>query len=80
MIRGYYTNDHTAKKLNEVTVKFGKIPVLVKRDSPGFIVNRIMMAQFIEAIKLVEEGVTPPEDIAIQNIHNWGFTSLVMLN
>jgi 3-hydroxybutyryl-CoA dehydrogenase len=43
----------------------GKTPVEVKKDSPGFIVNRVMMAQFIEAIKLYEEGVASLEDIDI---------------
>jgi len=65
IIRGYYTNDDTVKTLKEVTVKFGKTPVEVKKDSPGFIVNRVMMAQYIEAIKLVEEGVATLEDIDI---------------
>jgi len=41
----------------------GKTAVEVKKDSPGFIVNRILMAQFIEAIKLLEEGVSSMEDI-----------------
>jgi len=63
IIRGYSTSDDTVKTLNDVTVKFGKTPVVVKKDSPGFVVNRVMMAQFIEAIKLVEEGVATPADI-----------------
>lgn len=65
IIRGYYTSDDTVKILNDVSIKMRKTPVLVKKDSPGFIVNRVMMAQFIEAIKLVEEGVATPEDIDI---------------
>ncbi|MCG9967237.1 3-hydroxyacyl-CoA dehydrogenase family protein [Pelotomaculum terephthalicicum JT] len=65
IIRGYSTSDDTVKILTDVTVKFGKKPIVVKKDSPGFVVNRVMMAQFIEAIKLVEEGVATPEDIDI---------------
>ncbi|MDD3653878.1 MAG: 3-hydroxyacyl-CoA dehydrogenase family protein [Desulfotomaculaceae bacterium] len=65
IIRGYYTSDDTVSTLKDVTVKMRKTPVLVKRDSPGFIVNRIMLIQFIEAIKLLEEGVATPEDIDI---------------
>jgi 3-hydroxybutyryl-CoA dehydrogenase len=41
----------------------GKTTVEVKKDSPGFIVNRLMMAQYIEAIRLLEEGVATMEDI-----------------
>lgn len=36
---------------------------MVKKDTPGFIVNRIMVPQFIEAIRLLEEGVASAEDI-----------------
>jgi len=65
VIRGYNTSDETVKVISEVAVKMGKTPVEVKKDSPGFIVNRVMMAQFIEAIKLYEEGVASLEDIDI---------------
>ena len=38
--------------------KLGKFPVLVK-DSPGFLVNRILMPYLIEAGHLLESGVAP---------------------
>ncbi|NLB80037.1 MAG: 3-hydroxyacyl-CoA dehydrogenase family protein [Clostridiaceae bacterium] len=63
IIRGYYTNDDTVGKLSEVAQNMGKTTVEVKKDSPGFIVNRLMMAQYIEAIRLLEEGVATIEDI-----------------
>ena len=63
VIRGYYTSDETVRVVSETAVKMGKTPVEVKKDSPGFIVNRILMAQFIEAIRLLEEGVASIEDI-----------------
>ncbi|MDF9409655.1 3-hydroxyacyl-CoA dehydrogenase family protein [Pelotomaculum isophthalicicum JI] len=65
IIRGYYTSDDTVNTLLDVTVKFNKKSIVVKKDSPGFVVNRVMMAQYIEAIKLVEEGVATPEDVDI---------------
>lgn len=63
VIRGYATSEETVQQLMDVTRKMGKTPVDVKKDSPGFIVNRILMAQFIEAIRLLEEGVATPQDI-----------------
>ncbi|MDO9535160.1 MAG: 3-hydroxyacyl-CoA dehydrogenase NAD-binding domain-containing protein [Bacillota bacterium] len=63
IIRGYYTSDETVKSASEVAQKMGKTTVEVKKDSPGFIVNRLMMAQYIEAIRLLEEGVATMEDI-----------------
>jgi 3-hydroxyacyl-CoA dehydrogenase len=63
VIRGYYTSDETVKLASEVSQGMGKTPVVVKKDTPGFIVNRIMMPQFLEAIRIVEEGIATPEDI-----------------
>ena len=63
VIRGYYTSDETVKLANDAAQGLGKTPVVVKKDTPGFIVNRIMMPQFLEAIRIVEEGIASPEDI-----------------
>ncbi|MEW6274816.1 MAG: 3-hydroxyacyl-CoA dehydrogenase family protein [Bacillota bacterium] len=63
IIRGYATSDETVDMLSAVAQKMGKTTVEVKKDSPGFIVNRILLAQFIEAIRLLEEGVATVEDI-----------------
>ncbi|MDD4170564.1 MAG: 3-hydroxyacyl-CoA dehydrogenase family protein [Desulfotomaculaceae bacterium] len=65
VIRGYGTSDETVKVVSEVAVKMGKKPIEIKKDSPGFVVNRILLAQFIEAIKLYEEGVASLEDIDV---------------
>ncbi|ANB58961.1 UDP-glucose/GDP-mannose dehydrogenase family, NAD binding domain protein [Anoxybacillus sp. B7M1] len=63
VVRGYQTSDETVERAKELALKLSKEPVEVKKDSPGFIVNRIMIPQFIEAIRLVEEGVASLEDI-----------------
>lgn len=63
VIRGYYTSDETVKLAFELAQAMGKTPVEVKKDTPGFIVNRIMMPQFLEAIRIVEEGVATVEDV-----------------
>jgi 3-hydroxybutyryl-CoA dehydrogenase len=63
VIRGYYTSDETIAATEALSKQMGKTTVEVKKDSPGFVVNRIMMASAIEAIKLVEEGVASMEDV-----------------
>lgn len=65
VVRGYDTSDETIGVIFEVAKKMGKTTVEVKKDYPGFIVTRVNMAQIIEAIRLVEEGVASPEDIDI---------------
>jgi 3-hydroxybutyryl-CoA dehydrogenase len=63
VIRGYHTNDETTHIVMEMAKKMGKEPVEVKKDSPGFIVNRLMIPHMLEAIKMAEEGVATIEDI-----------------
>lgn len=63
VVRGYNTSDETVEELKAFSIKLKKEPIEVKKDTPGFIVNRVMIPQFIEAIKLLEEGVASAEDI-----------------
>ena len=63
VIHGLKSADDTVAILKELAVKMGKVPVEVKRDTPGFIVNRLMLPQIREAIKILEEGVATIEDI-----------------
>jgi 3-hydroxybutyryl-CoA dehydrogenase len=63
VIRGFHTNDETVRIVMEITRKMGKEPVEVKKDTPGFIVNRLMIPHFVEAIRMLEEGIATAEDI-----------------
>lgn len=63
VIRGYYTSDETVQLACKAAKGLGKTPVVVQKDTPGFIVNRIMMPQFLEAIRIVAEGIATPADI-----------------
>jgi 3-hydroxybutyryl-CoA dehydrogenase len=63
VVRGYETSDATVAETKALAERMGKTTVEVKRDTPGFIVNRVMIPQFIEAIRLVEEGVASKEDV-----------------
>jgi len=73
VIHGHSTSDETIATVTDLVEKMGKVMVEVKKDSPGFIVNRIMLPHFLEAIKMVEEGVASIEDIdkAVKNGLNY---------
>ena len=60
----------------------GKETVLCKKDSPGFIVNRILVPALNEAVFLVQEGVAGPEDIdkAVKLGLNWPMGPLQLLD
>lgn len=73
IIRAFSTSDETVKTATDLAKKMGKVTVEVKKDSPGFIVNRIMIPHFIEAIKIVEEGIASIQDVdvAVKNGLNY---------
>ena len=57
-----FTSPATIAAAFELAGSLGKTPVLVK-DSPGYIVNRLLFLQMNEAIRLLERGVSTKEDI-----------------
>ena len=62
VIRGYYTSDATVAFAMEACKAMGKTTIEVKVDYPGFVVNRLMLIQYVEAMRLVEAGVATMED------------------
>jgi 3-hydroxybutyryl-CoA dehydrogenase len=56
------TDDAVVERVMALCRGAGKVPVRIK-DVPGFAVNRLLHAFFIEALRLVEEGVATPADI-----------------
>ena len=62
VVRTQWTNDETNSTLLEVAKKMGKVPVSCI-DSPGFIVNRLLVPYQLEAMRLVERGVASPQDV-----------------
>ncbi len=82
IIRGAKTSDRTVAFAREVAAAMKKETVLCKKDSPGFIVNRILVPALNEAAFLVDEGVADPEDIdkAITLGLNWPMGPLRLLD
>jgi 3-hydroxybutyryl-CoA dehydrogenase len=60
---GFFTLDETVSVVKDVAQKLGKETITVKKDVPGFVVNRLMMPYLIEAMRLYEEGIASLEDI-----------------
>lgn len=57
-----FTNDQTKSKILELVKRLGKTAVQCK-DTPGFIVNHVARPYYLEALRLVEEGVSDFETI-----------------
>jgi len=62
LIRGLQTDDATAAATRELSERMGKTVVMAK-DYPGFIVNRILIPMLNEACYALMEGIASPEDI-----------------
>lgn len=60
---GKRTSPVTARFLVDVARRLGKRPVLIKRDIPGLISNRLQFAVMREALHILSEGIASAEDI-----------------
>jgi 3-hydroxybutyryl-CoA dehydrogenase len=62
LIRGLQTSDDTHARSMAFAQAIGKTPITAK-NSPGFVVNRILCPMINEAIFAVQEGLASPEDV-----------------
>jgi len=68
VIPGVKTSQETISAVKALAEKLGKTPVAVKRDSPGFIFNRVVITYINEAAKLLDKGYTKEQiDAAMQH-------------
>jgi 3-hydroxybutyryl-CoA dehydrogenase len=62
IVKTIATNDATIAEAKRFGESIGKTVVITK-DLPGFISNRIATSFYINAVRLVQEGIATPEDI-----------------
>jgi 3-hydroxybutyryl-CoA dehydrogenase len=62
IITGVSTSEATKETITNLVTRLNKKPILVK-NSPGYIVNRLLLPQINEAIHLLESGIATKEDI-----------------
>jgi 3-hydroxyacyl-CoA dehydrogenase len=63
IVRGEKTSDDTVQTTLRLMKESGKTPVVVNKDIPGFIHNRLQAALGREACALIQAGVASPQDI-----------------
>jgi len=73
VIRGASTSDEVVRVTVEVSRRFGKTPVVVNKDVPGFIVNRILGRLMNTACYMVERGLATVEDVDATVFYTLGF-------
>lgn len=63
VVMGQHTEEATAGRMMEVLRALGKTPVLIRKDRPGQLGNRIQAALMREALYIVQEGIASVEDV-----------------
>jgi len=82
VVRGAKTSDETVNVVVEAAKKMGKEPIVVRKDSSGFIVNRVLVPVLNEAVYLVWEEVAGADEIdkAVRLGLNWPMGPLRLLD
>jgi 3-hydroxybutyryl-CoA dehydrogenase len=62
VIRGLQTDDATVEAVSALAKRLGKTPIVVK-NSPGFVVNRLLCPMLNEAVFLYAEGIASAQEI-----------------
>ena len=73
VVLGKASDPELAKVVCQLFHAHHKKPVLVKKDIPGFLANRIQHALMREVLSLVDEGIATPDDIDTAVRYSFGF-------
>jgi 3-hydroxypropionate dehydrogenase (NADP+) len=63
IVGGEHTSPSTVKATRDFMKSIGKTPVVLNREVPGYIVNRLQAALLREAIDLVHKGIASASDV-----------------
>ncbi|MBL8708291.1 MAG: 3-hydroxyacyl-CoA dehydrogenase family protein [Rhodospirillaceae bacterium] len=70
VVAGKRTAPEIVTWMVDLVRRIGHLPVVIKRDVPGFVENRVLYSVMRECIDLVEQGVIDPEDL--DTCVSWG--------
>lgn len=63
IVPGEYTSSKTIELAKDFVIKINKKPIVLRKEIPGFIGNRLQFALLREALYLLETGVATAEEI-----------------
>jgi len=70
VIAGELTSASTTQWMCDLVRQIGHIPVVIKKDVPGFVENRVLYSVMRECLDLVADGVIDPQDL--DTCVSWG--------
>jgi 3-hydroxybutyryl-CoA dehydrogenase len=72
IVKGERTSDEVVERVRELLAACGKTPVVVKKDRPGQLGNRLQMALVREAVSIVQEGIADAEAVDLVAKNGFG--------
>jgi 3-hydroxybutyryl-CoA dehydrogenase len=72
IVKGERTSDAVVESVRALLAACGKIPVVVKKDRPGQLGNRLQMALVREAVNIVQEGIADAEAVDLVAKNGFG--------
>ena len=72
IVKGERTSGQVAAGVFDLLAACGKTPVVVKRDTPGQLGNRLQMALVREAVHIVAEGIADARDVDVAAKNGFG--------
>ncbi|GKX35123.1 MAG: 3-hydroxybutyryl-CoA dehydrogenase [Rhizobiaceae bacterium MnEN-MB40S] len=76
VVRGQNTDPAAADRAVSMLRAAGRRPVLVRRDTPGFLANRIQHAMMREVFAVIDEGLASAEDVDAAVRYSFGMRFL----
>ncbi|WP_089400993.1 3-hydroxyacyl-CoA dehydrogenase NAD-binding domain-containing protein [Noviherbaspirillum humi] len=76
VVLGAHSDPARGQALHEFMHRCGMVPVLVRKDLPGFLANRLQHALAREAFALIDAGIASPEDVDAAVRFGFGFRFL----
>ena len=71
VVKTVHVSEDTVERTCNVLSEAGKKPVVVNKDVPGFLANRMQHALFREALHIIEQGIADPK--AVDDAIKYGF-------
>jgi 3-hydroxybutyryl-CoA dehydrogenase len=72
IVKGERTSDEAVERVRALLAACGKMPVVVKKDRPGQLGNRLQMALVREAVNIVQEGIADAEAVDLVAKNGFG--------
>ncbi len=58
-----WTDPKVVAKAKKIYEKAGQVPIILRKEKPGFVLNRLQAVLLAEAFRIVGDGVCSPQDL-----------------